>query len=284
MERPRISIVSHTYGRSEYLKNMIGSVRASTPRDAYEILVVSSDPPETEKVRWLKQQDDVIFIQGDIRRPWELRKQSAHYYINLGIKKAKYEWVVVFNDDMCADKDWYKEFSTLVSNPKNANMGMIIAAVHLGKAEHGRRIVKFGRTKKAGKDWKDLYLADLAIMRKDALERVGLYDEKIDWAGGGADLALAFEFLTDSETITSEKINIDHFIADENRSKTINNEFRGFHYVIQKWNAWCKEHDSQYIWDIRIPPYTTFNRTKDYIRRKAKIIRHYVRFVFRPTY
>jgi glycosyltransferase involved in cell wall biosynthesis len=86
MKNPEISIIVHTYGRAEFLKVMIQSVRNTTPREAYEILVVSSDPPETEKVKWLKQQEDIVFIQADIRRPWELRKQSAYYYINWGLK------------------------------------------------------------------------------------------------------------------------------------------------------------------------------------------------------
>jgi glycosyltransferase involved in cell wall biosynthesis len=278
MSSPRISIISHTYGRAAYLKDMIASVRASTPRDAYEILVVSSDPPETDKVKWLKEQDDVVFIQGDIRRPWQMRKQSAYHYINLGMKQAKYEWVVVFNDDMQAATDWYTEFAALVSDPKNANAGMIIAAMHLGKMKHGRRIVTMGRTKKPGQDWKPMYNADMAIMRKDVFEKIGFYEEKLDWAGGGADLALAFEFWTDSDIITTDKINIDHFIAKENRAQNLTNDFSGFHYVLRKWDKWCKEHGCQYEWDPGIPPYTSYNRLRDWAYNRYRVLRHYYRY------
>lgn len=278
MKNPEISIIVHTYDRAEFLKVMIQSVRDTTPPEAYEILVVSSDPPETEKVKWLKQQDDVFFIQGDIRRPWELRKQSAFYYINLGIKKSAKPWVVVVNDDMSFDKDWYIEFSKLVSEPSNSNVGMIIAAMHLGKVKHGRRIVKMGRTKKSGQDWKNLYLADLAFLRREAIERIGYYDEKIDWAGGGADLPLAMEFLSNTETITSDKIKIDHFIVKENRNTTFTHGFTGFHYVLNKWNKWCAANDCQYFWDVKIKPFTLKNRIIDYLYNKARVVRHYIRY------
>jgi hypothetical protein len=197
----------------------------------------------------------------------------------LGLKKSSKPWAVVLNDDMTFDKDWYVEFSKIVSGPANTNAGMIIAAMHLGKVKHGRRIIKLGWTKKNGQEQKNLYLADLAFLRRDAAEKIGFYDEKIDWAGGGADLALAMEFLSGTDTITTDKIKVDHFIVKENRNTNIGHDFTGFHYVLNKWNKWCAENDCQYLWDVKIKPFTLKNRISDYLYNKARIARHYLRYL-----
>lgn len=276
-----ISIVVHTYGRAAYLKDMIRSLRDTAPKGYYEIIVVSSDPPETEKVQWLQREKDLILILADVRREWQMRKQSAYRYINLGIKKSSCDWILVVNDDMEFDVNWYKEFSNLVTNPANTNIGMIIASMHLGKVKYGQRLVKIGRTKKPHRDWKDLYLADFAILSREVAQKIGGYDEKMDWAGGGADLALAVEFLTDKDTILSEGIRIDHHIAQENRSTNIIDDFTDFHYVLRKWNKWCIENNCQYEWNIRLKPYTIKNRVINYVVRRLRVAKYYLKYIKR---
>src|SRR3989344_8376871 len=177
MKSPGISIVISTYGRTGYLQNLISSVRSSTPQDAYEFVVVSSDPPESEKIKWLQRQKDIDLILADVRKEWQLRKRSAYYYINLGIKSSKKEWAFVVSDDMYFDKDWYKEFANLASDPKNYNVGAIIVSTHLGKVKYGRRIYKIGKTRKKGGEWRDLYLADLSIISRETFDKIGLFDE-----------------------------------------------------------------------------------------------------------
>lgn len=278
MKSPGISIVISTYGRTGYLQNLISSVRSSTPQDAYEFVVVSSDPPESEKIKWLQRQKDIDLILADVRKEWQLRKRSAYYYINLGIKSSKKEWAFVVSDDMYFDKDWYKEFANLASDPKNYNVGAIIVSTHLGKVKYGRRIYKIGKTRKKGGEWRDLYLADLSIISRETFDKIGLFDERIDWYGGGADISLAIQFLTEKDIIASEKIKVDHAIAKENRSSTIGNEFTGFNYIIRKWNKWCKENNCQYIWDPGVKPYTIPNRIENYLRNRVRILRHYIRY------
>lgn len=277
MNNPKISIIVPTYGRAEYLKNLIASIRAFTPRDVYELVVISSDLPESEKVKWLSQQEDVNLILADARKKWQLRKKSSCYYVNLGIKKSKREWVFVISDDVCFCEGWYEEFVNLLSNPDDSNAGMIIILSHIGKVRHGRRIVKIGKTKKGDGDWKDLYLSDFSIIAKNVLEEIGLFDEKLDQFGCGADNSLAIEFLTNKNTVVSEKIRVDHFVADENRS--VGNEFEDFNYIIRKWNKWCRVNNCQYIWDPKIKPYTLKNRLVNYLYQKARILRHYGRYI-----
>lgn len=278
MQNPGISIIIPTYGRAEYLKDLIASIRVSAPQSAYELVVISSDSPESEKARWLSQQKDINLISADTRKEWQLRKGSLYYYTNLGIKKSKRDWVFVGNDDMHFDKDWYREFAHLISDPGNSNVGMVIISTHLGKVKYGSRIVKIGKTKKGDGNWKDLYLSDLSIIRRDALEEMGLFDEKMDWFGSGVDNSLAVEFLTDKDTIISEKVKVEHFITDENRTRNMGREFEDFNYLINKWNKWCKLNNCQYIWDPGVRPYTLVNRARSYLGKQARVLRHYGKY------
>ena len=278
MQNPKISIIVSTYGRNEHLKKLLDSLRTSAPLEAYELLIISSDPPETEKIAWLKTQSDIKLILADARKPWQLRKKSAHYYINLGIKKSHNEWIIVVNDDMYFLPDWYSEFVKFLGNPDHSNAGMIIVAAHVGNVESGLRIEIIGKTKKPGREWRNLYLSDVCITRKDVLETIGLYDEHLDWFGAGADNSLAVEFLTTKDTIPCEYIKIGHSIAHENRGTNMGDSFSDFHYLINKWNRWCQAHDCQYVWDPGLPPYTLRNRIENYIKQKRKILHHYKKY------
>lgn len=281
MKNPGISIIISTYGRAKYLKDLIASVRSTTPADAYEFVIISSDSPESEKIKWLSQQKDVNLILSDVRKKWQLRKKSAFYYINLGIKRSSKEWVFVVNDDMNFSENWYKEFSILVSDPRNSSVGMIIVSTHLGEVDLGSRIVTIGKTKKGDEDWKDLYLSDLSILSRPALEKIDLYDENLDWCAAGVDNSLGIEFLTNFDVITSDKIGVDHFLADENRKQNLMDVFSDFHYTFNKWNKWCRSNNCQFVWDVNISPYTISNRIRNYIERKLARLKYYIRYFFK---
>lgn len=280
MQNTKVSIVIPTYGRAHFLKDLISSVRNSTPQNAYEFVIVSSDLPESDKVKWLLQQRDVELILAGQRKKWQLRKQSLYYYINLGIKKTKKEWVFAVNDDMCFDKNWYKELEILLSNPINNSAGMVIVATHIGSTKLGRRIVKIGKTQKNGV-WKDLYLSDLSIIKKSVLEDIGFFDENLEWYGSGADNSLSIEFMTNENTLISEKIIVDHFITKENRNADTESAFTDLHYLIRKWDKWCKENNCQYICDFGVEPYTFKNILRHHLKRKLKIIKHYVKYILK---
>ena len=134
-----------------------------------------------------------------------------------------------------------------------------------------------GKTKKKNGEWKDLYLSDVSMVRRDVMERVGLFDEQMDWFGSGADLSLAVEFLTDTDTIIAGTIRISHSISKEHRSTNMGNAFADFHYLLNKWNLWCTQHDCQYVWDPGIQPYTPLNRVKNFFQYRKKILRHYTK-------
>ena len=190
MSNPKVSIIIPTYGRSEYLKDLIESIRKTTPQGNYEIIVVSSDLPESEKVKWLSQEKDVKIVLAGTRKAWQVRKNSLAHYMNQGVKNSNYEWIFVVNDDMFFAPDWYQELVNFLADPDNSNVGMIVVSTHIGHVSYGLRIPVIGKTKKGDGNWKDLYLSDFAIVKKSVLEEIGLWDEKINWAGYSTDASM----------------------------------------------------------------------------------------------
>ncbi len=281
MQNPKVSIIVPTYGRAEGLEKLFVSLRKFTPTGVYEVVVVSSDPPETPKARWLKQQTDVRVIFADARRPWQLRKKSNYYYLNTAIKHSTYPWIFPLSDDMYIDSNWYDAFCKIVNDPSHTNAGLIIVASHIGSLKnainYGMRVDVIGKTKKQNGPWKDLYLSDVSLVRRDVMESFGLFDEKMDWFGSGADLSLSVEVLTDAETIIAENIQIHHAISTENRGSNSVSAFNDFHYLLRKWNRLCNKHHCQYVWDPGILPYTIINRIKNFFQQHKKMLRFYLR-------
>ena len=282
MTNPKVSIIIPTYGRSEYLKDLIESVRKTTPADSYEIVVVSSDLPESEKVIWVSQQKDIKVVLAGTRKAWQVRKDSLAHYMNEGVRNSANEWIFIVNDDMFFAADWYQELVNFLADPNHAKVGMIVVSTHIGHVSYGQRIPVIGKTKKGEEDWKDLYLSDFAIIKKSVLEEIGLLDEKINWCGNSVDCSFSMLFLTNKEIFACDKIKLDHFIVREERNAETIDEFEDYNYLIQKWDKLCREYDCQYVCDFGgVKPYTLKNRLINYLKKKRQILLRYKKYLVR---
>lgn len=282
MSNPKVSIIIPTYGRAKYLKDLIASVRKTTPPGCYEIVVVSSDLPESEKIKWLSSQSDVKVVLAGTRKAWQVRKDSLAHYMNEGVRNSTSEWIFVVNDDMFFAPDWYQELVNFLDDVNHFKVGMIVVSTHIGHVSYGQRIPVIGKTKKGEEDWKDLYLSDFAVVKKSVLKEIGLWDEKINWAGYSVDASLAIEFLTDKEIVAEEKIKLDHFIVREERNAETIDEFEDYNYVKRKWDKLCREHNCQYQCDFGgVKPYTLKNRLINYLKKKRQILLRYKRYLIK---
>ncbi len=232
-----LSIVISTYGRFVEIKNLINSIHESFPENFYEIIIVSSDNPDSEKVSWLKKQRNTMVINPDIRTG--SREKSLYYYENIGLKEAKKDYVLIINDDMFFDKNFYEEFI------KIKNYDIIFFKTHLGSTRLGMRTSVIGNyiTPKTN-EYKNLYLADFILCKKEVYEKIGPLDENIDWFGIGADLALSFAFSKHDFDINYENnLYLNHLISDTDRVSESDNA-RTYHiYIEKKWRNFCKEND-----------------------------------------
>lgn len=251
----KISIVVPTYGRLEAFVKLITSIENSDiAPDLYEVVVVSSDPVDSEKIVWLKNKKNIdIVLQLEADRH-TVRNRSLYYYENVGIKLCKYDWVMVCNDDMWVESDWYQEFLTYVND---VNKVYLISS-HIGGICLGLRIPSIGNIVKNGNN-STMWLYDMSIIHKHIYEEINFLDEKVQWYGKGADLSLAVAFFTDQIPVLCSSVRVNHDIIEENRQTNINgeplstnNENGGdFNYIRSKWDMWILNNGSDkysYIW------------------------------------
>jgi hypothetical protein len=235
----KISVVVSSYARFPCIQKLVESARRIFPKGEYEVVAVCSDHPESSKAQWLKAQDDVVYIQGDVRLTHRLR--SLYAYENMGIKAAQGEWIFVTNDDTEFDDGFWHCLEAC-----GKNWDVILTSGHLGDVGLGCRKAIIGTITPPGKKTENLYLYDFAVIRKWVYEAIGYLDENLDWFGKGFDLAMACEVTPGLRISYSEDIKINHSIDGENRLPP--HYARDFQYATNKWTKWCAENGWKFTW------------------------------------
>ena len=231
-----ISIVVSTYGRQAEIKKLIHSIQENFPEGEFEIIIVSSDSPSSEKITWLKNHPNTVVLNPDVRTG--KRTKSLYYYENMGIREASKEFILVINDDMSFDNSFYPEFLKWVDND------IIYLKTHLAQVSLGTRLPIIGTYKTPNLSEGNLYLLDFLVCKKEVYEKIGFLDENIDWFGKGADLALIFAFSKENFKVCKENnLYLNHSISSENRnSHTTQNGSSTYHkYIEQKWRKFCEQ-------------------------------------------
>lgn len=234
MSNIKTTIIIPTYGRFEPFKKLINSIKKSNiSKENYEIIVVSSDSQDSEKIKWIENQikeiDIKIKIESDRKT---IRNRSLYYYENIGIKNAIYDWILICNDDMWFEKDWYKKFLSYMNESK-----VYLISSHIGSICLGLRIPSIGTIKVNGIE-QPMWLYDMSIIHKSIYEKIGLLDEDMKWYGKGADLSLSVAFFTDEKPVLCHDVKINHDIIKENRHSNIGNSSAhlDFSYIRRKWD------------------------------------------------
>ena len=234
MKTNKISIIVPTYGRFEPFKKLINSIKQSyISKCDYEIIVVSSDAYDCEKIKWIEDQKEQINIKLKIESDRKtVRNRSLYYYENIGIKNAIYDWILVCNDDMWFEKDWYEKFLSYMNQSK-----VYLISSHIGSIYFGIRIASIGTITVNGTK-EPMWLYDMSIIHKSIYEQIGFLDENIKWYGKGADLSLEIAFFTNEKPVLCHDVKINHDIIQENRASNIGNSSGDldFSYIRQKWN------------------------------------------------
>lgn len=240
----KVSIVTTTYGRLELFKKLINSIRESRVKsEDYEILVISSDPEDCDKVKWIREQKDIDITLFSIPDRTTVRTGSLMYYENIGIKNSKYEWIFVVSDDMWFEPDWYEKFLTYKTDKDK----IYIPSCHIASKHYGFWIPEIGNITKDGVT-EPMWLYDISIIHSSLYKEIGYQDEQIHWFGKGADLPIAVAFLTDQKPVLCHDIKIGHEISAENRTANISTTPNGndFDYITKKWLKWIEDNNKNY--------------------------------------
>lgn len=229
-----LSVVVSTFGRTDCVKALVESVDLTCPNAAYEIVVVSSDAPDSPKIGWLQAQGNVRVIQADVRTGPRLK--SLYYYENIGIKAAKGAWIFVTNDDTKLDPYFYANLL------KYKDFDVLAVRGHLAEPGLGQRFPVIGTLRRPNEtESSPLYLYDFTVIRPWVYSAIGYLDEGIDWFGKGWDLSMKCEFIArtlGARTNYDTNLRVEHTITPEGRTPPPSSP--DFNYIQKKWDEWCK--------------------------------------------
>ena len=183
-----VTIIILNYNGKEYLKGCLDSVvRLNFPRNQYEVIVVHNPSDNSWKIaekyknkgiKLIKNRKNLGFAEGN----------------NIGMKKAKGKYIVLFNNDLIVDKNWLKELVPIME--ENKDIGAIGGKIYLGKTDviwYGGARIYFGgfvnHKYLKNKEGEVDYIVGAAVMyRKSVLDKVGLFDKKFFLYGEDTDL------------------------------------------------------------------------------------------------
>ena len=148
----KASIVTMTYNRSGVLEKTLDAMLELDYPEDYEIIVVNDGSTDGTAEMLKKFEDKIRVIHQERGGPCAAR--------NAGLKVAKYPIVINMDDDCIPEKDWLKDLVTGFDSPK---VGIVSAF--------------------------DIYGGTSTAFRKEALDKVGYYDEEYFYYREDTDLA-----------------------------------------------------------------------------------------------
>ncbi len=182
-----ISVVLGSLNRLPFLQAAITTVRKDLTNISESEIIVIDGGSTDGSIEWLTKQKDVLLILQHNHGEWngkKVAKQNWGYYMNLGFKAARYNYILMISDDCLLIKD------------------SIINALHqindLEKAS-----IPFGAIAFQWRHWPDWEKYGIAyfynkahlnhgIYSKAALEKVGYADE-LNYSFYAGDVDLSFK-------------------------------------------------------------------------------------------
>ncbi|MBM3253022.1 MAG: glycosyltransferase [Candidatus Omnitrophica bacterium] len=191
---PFVSIITVNYNGKKYLKMCFDSLfKINYPKNKFEIIMVDNcstdDSVDFVRKKYLK----IKIIKNDVNNYCRAN--------NLGIKKAKGEYVALVNNDIKVDKNWLIELLNVIEGDKNiAAVGSKILTFngkYIQNAGHYELPNFYWGERGAGRE-QGLYnnieevpsiCGASVLYRKSHIEQIGLFDEDFIIYGEDVDIS-----------------------------------------------------------------------------------------------
>ena len=235
-----ISVVLGSLNRLPFLQASVKTVRAELANISESEIIVIDGGSTDGSVEWLIKQKDIILILQHNHGEWngkEVAKQNWGYYMNLGFKAARYDYILMISDDCLLIK--------------NSIINALQQIIELERAS-----MPFGGIAFQWRHWPDwdqygvAYFYNKAhlnhgIYLKEALAKVRYADEA-NFSFYAADVDLSFK-LHDAglPIVKAQHSYLEHYnhsnsnYKQENIRKRESDEYN----LIEKWSkSWGKEY------------------------------------------
>jgi glycosyltransferase involved in cell wall biosynthesis/GT2 family glycosyltransferase len=190
--QPRVSVVINTYNRARHLETCLATLRRQTYRN-FEVLVVNG--PSTDNTAEVLSRFD-----GQIRVA-ETKERILGVSRNLGIDASASDLVAFIDDDAIAEPHWLAELVKPFADPSVGAAGGLVYRMNGQDIEFANGIidreafVEWNRPQPGQHwTWKDGHLNTVSgnncIFRRNALEKIGGFDEAIEYYHDEADVVI----------------------------------------------------------------------------------------------
>lgn len=205
------SIIIPNYNGAQFLTDCLNSLYQSIqncPNSEFEIILVDNNSKDNSIEIFEK------IIPKNIHYGILLNSQNKGFApaVNQGIKKAKYEYVVLLNNDLTMEANWFQLISSQIKNNKDPKITTFFGTVltkdgskfesqgldffYSGKAQNISNGKDFNKSKfLTSEKLKSEILvwgasAALVVYKKETLEKINLFDEDFFAYEEDVDLAL----------------------------------------------------------------------------------------------
>ena len=178
---PKVSVVIPNYNGEKYLRGCIESLRKQDDLD-FETIIIDNASQDSD-YKWLNEYKDIIFKRLD-------KNYGFSPAVNIGIKMAKGEYVLLLNNDTVVEEDFVRQMVKAIEKDQRifgVSSKMIAYQDHCIMDDAGDEYTVLGWAYKIGdgKPVEDFMkprrvfsaCAGAALYRKKVFDEMGLFDE-----------------------------------------------------------------------------------------------------------
>ena len=178
---PKVSVVIPNYNGEKYLRGCIESLRKQDDLD-FETIIIDNASQDSD-YKWLNEYKDIIFKRLD-------KNYGFSPAVNVGIKMAKGEYVLLLNNDTVVEEDFVRQMVKAIEKDQRifgVSSKMIAYQDHRIMDDAGDEYTVLGWAYKIGdgKPVEDFMkpcrvfsaCAGAALYRKKVFDEMGLFDE-----------------------------------------------------------------------------------------------------------
>lgn len=178
---PKVSVIIPNYNGEKYLRGCIESLRKQDDLD-FETIIIDNASQDSD-YKWLDDYKDIIFKRLD-------KNYGFSPAVNVGIKMAKGEYVLLLNNDTVVEEDFVRQMVKAVEKDQRifgVSSKMIAYQDHSIMDDAGDEYTVLGWAYKIGdgkpvEDFMKPYrvfsaCAGAALYRKKVFDEIGLFDE-----------------------------------------------------------------------------------------------------------
>ncbi|MFA7676398.1 MAG: glycosyltransferase family 2 protein [Candidatus Shapirobacteria bacterium] len=202
------SIIIPNYNGSSFLESCLQSLLQSLkkcPKSQFEIILIDNNSKDNSLEIFEKNIPKSFFYRILLNS----KNNGFAGAVNQGIEKAKYEYVVLLNNDLTMESNWFQLISKTISNNKDSKTATFFGTVltkdgtkfesqgleffYRGKAKNisnGEKFTPSLSKEGAGGGFVWGASAALVVYKKSILEKIGLFDEDFFAYEEDVDLAL----------------------------------------------------------------------------------------------